>query len=102
MGYHRDTFSDRSGDKIENKILLVARDRSNLGSKNALGRGGAGPGLFVFALLDWRQSTRARRRRWIRIGGDAHLRVTQRMIDEFCIARNLPVWRYDEADNNSD
>jgi hypothetical protein len=53
VGYHRDTFSDNSGDKIENKVLLVNKDRSNVGNKIAMGRGGAGPGIFVYALLDW-------------------------------------------------
>ena len=53
VGYHRDIFSNNSGDKIENKLLLVSHDRSNTKSDVALGRGGAGPGVFVYALLDW-------------------------------------------------
>ena len=53
VGYHRDTFSNNSGDKIENKILLVSKDRSDATSKVALGRAGFGPGVFVYALLDW-------------------------------------------------
>ena len=53
VGYHKDTFSKNSGDNIENNILLVSKDRSNTNSTIALGRGGAGPGVFVFALLDW-------------------------------------------------
>jgi hypothetical protein len=53
VGYHRDTFSNNSGDKIENKLLLVSKDRSFAASKVALGRGGSGPGVFVYALLDW-------------------------------------------------
>ena len=53
VGYHKDTFSNNNGDKIENKILLVSKDRSDTSSQVALGRGGAGPGIFVYALLDW-------------------------------------------------
>mmetsp|Transcript_23622 Transcript_23622/g.34712 ORF Transcript_23622/g.34712 Transcript_23622/m.34712 type:complete len:561 (+) Transcript_23622:138-1820(+) len=53
VGYHRDTFSNNSGDKIENKLLLVSHDSSNTKLDVALGRGGAGPGVFVYALLDW-------------------------------------------------
>jgi hypothetical protein len=53
VGYHCDTFSNNSGDKIENKILLVSKDRSFAASKVALGCGGSGPGVFVYALLDW-------------------------------------------------
>eukprot|EP00957_Ditylum_brightwellii_P099955 7617430-Ditylum_brightwellii.AAC.1 len=44
VGYHKDTFSNNNGDKIENKILLVLRDRCDTSSKVALGPGGAGPG----------------------------------------------------------
>eukprot|EP00957_Ditylum_brightwellii_P205052 15342004-Ditylum_brightwellii.AAC.1 len=43
VGYHKDTFSKYSGDKIENKVLLVTKDRNNTNSTIALGRGGAGP-----------------------------------------------------------
>eukprot|EP00957_Ditylum_brightwellii_P159494 12140799-Ditylum_brightwellii.AAC.1 len=46
--YHKDTFSKNSGDKIEKKVLLVSKDRSNTNSTIGLGRGGAGPGyLFL-------------------------------------------------------
>eukprot|EP00957_Ditylum_brightwellii_P095068 7240253-Ditylum_brightwellii.AAC.1 len=44
VGYYRDTFSDNSGDKIENKILLVSKDRSDQTSNVALGCGGSGSG----------------------------------------------------------
>eukprot|EP00957_Ditylum_brightwellii_P208990 15359800-Ditylum_brightwellii.AAC.1 len=44
VGYHCDTFSNNSGDKIENKILLESKDRSDQTSMLALGHGGAGPG----------------------------------------------------------
>eukprot|EP00957_Ditylum_brightwellii_P018762 1410525-Ditylum_brightwellii.AAC.1 len=52
FGYHCDTFSNNSGDNIQNKILLVSKDRSDQTSKLALGCGGAGSGVFVYALLD--------------------------------------------------
>eukprot|EP00957_Ditylum_brightwellii_P026123 1975109-Ditylum_brightwellii.AAC.1 len=42
VGYHKDTFSKNSGDKIETKVLLVPKDRSNTNSTIALGRGAAG------------------------------------------------------------
>ena len=53
VGYHRDTFSNNSGDTIENKVLFVCRDQSNTTSTLPLGRGGAGAGMYVYALLDW-------------------------------------------------
>eukprot|EP00957_Ditylum_brightwellii_P033201 2515378-Ditylum_brightwellii.AAC.1 len=43
VGYCKDTFSNNSGDKIENQILLVSKDRSDASSQVALGCGGAGP-----------------------------------------------------------
>ena len=46
VGYHKDTFSNNTGDKIENKILLVSKDRSDTSSQVALGCGGAGPGIL--------------------------------------------------------
>eukprot|EP00957_Ditylum_brightwellii_P111250 8483331-Ditylum_brightwellii.AAC.1 len=46
-------FSKNSGDKIENKVLLVATDRSDINVQFALGRGGPGPGIFIYAILDW-------------------------------------------------
>eukprot|EP00957_Ditylum_brightwellii_P185847 14149631-Ditylum_brightwellii.AAC.1 len=52
VGYHKDTFSKSSGDTIENKMLLVARDGSDTNMQFALGRGGAGPGIFLYAVLD--------------------------------------------------
>jgi len=53
VGYHRDSFAHNRGDKIENKILLISQHRSNKKSTIAMGRGGCGPGVFVYALLDW-------------------------------------------------
>ena len=54
VGYHWDHFSKRgSGDVIENKICLVNVQKSNSHNQYALGRGGCGPGRFVFAILDW-------------------------------------------------
>eukprot|EP00957_Ditylum_brightwellii_P006803 515755-Ditylum_brightwellii.AAC.1 len=45
VGYHHD--------KIENKLLLVSKDRSDQTSMLALGCEGVGPAVFVYALLDW-------------------------------------------------
>ena len=87
--YHRDVFSDNSGDKIENKILLISRSRSNTTQEIALGRGGAGKGVFVYAILDWTGPSRARRQRYIDLGGDPNERVTQRLLDDFLRLNNL-------------
>ena len=54
VGYHLDAFSRHgSGDVIENKICLLNVQKSNCNSEYALGRGGCGPGKYVFAILDW-------------------------------------------------
>ena len=54
VGFHLDAFSAyRSSDMIENKICLFNVQKSDSSSKLALGRGGCGPGVFVYAILDW-------------------------------------------------
>ena len=48
-----------------------------------MGRGGAGP-EFVMALLDWRNDpSGAIRQRFVAMGGDRQVRLTQRTLDEF-------------------
>ena len=58
VGYHLDSFSKNGGhDIIENKICLVNKQKSDYKSDFSLGRGGCGPGIFVYAILDWGVST---------------------------------------------
>jgi hypothetical protein len=88
VGFHRDVFSSGQAE-IENKLLIVSFDRSKLGEKLARGRGGAGPGIFVYAILDWGNETKARRTRFLQLGGDATVRVTQQIMDDWLQGRNL-------------
>ena len=51
VGFHLDAYSRQGhGDVIENKICLVNIQKSNKKCKNALGRGGYGPGRYVFEI----------------------------------------------------
>lgn len=57
MGKHVDTGTKLSAVNcpgfIENKVILAAPERStNVGTGLALGRGGAGPGVFAWAIVD--------------------------------------------------
>ena len=47
VGYHFDVFADRVP-KLENRMCFVDHQE-----KSSVGRGGAGPSKFVWALLDW-------------------------------------------------
>jgi hypothetical protein len=76
VGFHIDVFAEKGTDVIENKIVLVARKRSDLTTPKPLGRGGLGDGMYVFALLDWEAPTRARRRRYIIQQRQRHLDKT--------------------------
>ena len=63
--YHYDVFKEQSP-SLENKICFSFAAESD----GNLGRGGDGPGRFVFALLDWQnESSGRRRRRFIGAGG---------------------------------
>ena len=54
VGFHFDAYSRHGhGDVIENKICLVNINKNNRHCTTALGRGGSGPGKYVFAILDW-------------------------------------------------
>ena len=54
VGYHFDVF-DKFSSGIENKVLCVAEGKGGKkdGSSPSLGRGGGGPGVFTYAILDW-------------------------------------------------
>ena len=54
-GYHVDVFGDKPS--LENKKCFILRHKSEY-----VGRGGAGPGKYVFALLDWTGTVSATRR----------------------------------------
>ena len=63
--YHYDIFKDRAP-SLENKICFSFASESN----ESIGRGGDGPGRFVFALLDWQNKVSGtRRRKFIAAGG---------------------------------
>ena len=54
VGYHYDFF-DTNSSGIENKVLVVSEGKGGKkdGSCPSLGRGGGGPGVFTYAILDW-------------------------------------------------
>ena len=73
-GHHRDVFAQ---DGLENKVCFSMPGRSEVG------RGGDGPDMFVFALLDWRTSLRCRiRQHFLALGGNPEVRPTQKHLDE--------------------
>ena len=64
--YHYDIFKEQSP-SLENKICFSFK----ADSYQNIGRGGDGPGQFVFAFLDWQnEASGQRRRRFIGGGGD--------------------------------
>jgi hypothetical protein len=84
VGWHFDIFADNGKDCIENKLCLVSWDRTDFSRTDLpLGRGGLGPGSFVFGLLDWNGPARRRRQVYIDNGGDAGQRVTQQRMETF-------------------
>ena len=71
VGMHQDSFGKRSVRSVkqeihslENKICFPCH--GGLFDKFGIGRGGAGPGIFVFALLDWQTQRPGRRRQAMR------------------------------------
>jgi hypothetical protein len=52
VGYHIDVFADQEP-SLENRICFVHSKKGQATSRPAQGRGGAGGGLFCWALLDW-------------------------------------------------
>ena len=90
VGAHQDTFGSVGSGKdksvlhsLENKICIV--DES-LYLKYGTGRGGAGAGKFVFAILDWQNCKQGRRRRAVLNNlpaAQVPRRVTQRFWEYF-------------------
>ena len=83
VSFHRDVFANNGTNCIENKILLLSNRRSDWSQTSALGRGGLGPGAYVFALLDWDANVKGRRTRYLELGGPAEVRVNQTIMDNF-------------------
>ena len=84
VGWHIDIFADNGKDCIENKLCLVSWDRTDFSRTDlALGRGGLGPGGFVFGLLDWDAPVRHRRHVFLVNGGNPKQRVTQSRMETF-------------------
>eukprot|EP00978_Attheya_sp_CCMP212_P006602 scaffold15316_cov67-Attheya_sp.AAC.2 len=74
--------------EIENKIFLPYYDCSDTSSKLAFGRGGAGSGIFVYAVLNWGSDKQARWTQYLDMGGNADVRVTQQIMEDFLAGRN--------------
>jgi len=85
--YHLDVFAKirnkKGTDCIENKLLALHFLLSTFKGNLALGRGGAGPGIYLWALLDWQAPIRARHRVYLEQGGNPTVRVTQSVMDDF-------------------
>lgn len=84
VGAHRDVFGrgENATDCIENKLVLTAELLYN--KLRSIGRGGAGPTTFCFAMLDWKAPARRRRARFLQLGGNTSERVTQSNMRQFC------------------
>jgi len=58
---HLDVFRGKERDKFENKVLMTVKSKSNYNSEYALGRGGAGRGIYAYAIIDHPESSEMRR-----------------------------------------
>jgi hypothetical protein len=77
VGYHLDVFKDDQPG-LENKTAF------RVTGYKGVGRGGGRKNEFVFALLDWGNTPQGRiRRRYIALGGDPAVRLTQTRLDQF-------------------
>lgn len=81
-------LNDNSED-WENIRRLVCHKPPDIDSKYSIGRGGMGPGIYVFALIDW-DARRERRTQYLVAGGDPQVRLTQQLFEEFA-ANALPL-----------
>lgn len=78
VGFHIDHFN-KGEESLENKVCFV-----HPRFKETCGRGGAGPGVFVWALLDWKYDRPGlRRQQFLALGGNPNKRVTQPAMEEF-------------------
>ena len=87
---HVDVFRGREKDKIENKVIMTVGSMCDYGKNVALGRGGAGRGVYAYAIIDHSESAEVRRdirnRRGYFLASFpelSHLRVTQQLMTEF-------------------
>ena len=89
-GAHVDRFRGRDKDKIENKVIMAVKSKCNYRMDVSLGRGGAGRGIYAYAIIDHSES--AERRREIRSRSThflrhfphlARLRVTNQLMTDF-------------------
>jgi len=60
-GAHMDIFRGKEKEKIENKVVMTVKSKSSLKNDITLGRGGAGNGIFAYAIIDHPDSSEARR-----------------------------------------
>jgi hypothetical protein len=83
VGYHLNVFSNNLP-SMENKVCFVLP-----GLAQECGRGGAGPGVFVWALLDWRNlSSGQRRRDYLSQGGNPSQKVKKEFWKKWSASRN--------------
>ena len=59
-GFHLDVSGQHGTDDIENKITLVCLQKSGT-ADGSVGRGGCGPHLYTYAVMDWTPKTRTHR-----------------------------------------
>ena len=91
VSIHRDVFAGNVGDKIENKYCMVVSNRGS-NTDHFLGRGGAGPGKYVAAVLDWPLTHQRRRELFIQNGGNAAVRLNhtnEQSLRNFFIQNNI-------------
>ena len=51
--FHVDTYRRGGKDDIENKIVMVSLSNTRMDGKGAIGRGGCGDRLRVYAIMSW-------------------------------------------------
>lgn len=82
VGFHVDVFGG-SKPSLENKVCFV-----HPGMNGSCGRGGAGAGKFMWALLDWtNESSGAARRALLAMGAPESIRVNSQAYHDFIEAR---------------
>ena len=83
VALHLDKFHGNEA-SLENKVCFIHNRKSD-----DCGRGGAGPGNYVWALLDWQyERSNPRRAEYLALGGSPQVRVTNDVWTAFQIQRN--------------
>jgi hypothetical protein len=88
---------------LENKIgfKIPCQVYSKNPQCNGIGRGGGGPGIYVFTLLDWRNTAAYARRRFVlNNGGVGARRATRQHFEERVVAvgqQTIDQWLHDKS-----